>query len=266
MKARPTRLPTLRPPRFARLRRLLGWLLRLLALFPLLSALQVGLVRFVNPPLTWTMVDRAWTHHAETGRWAWVDYRPTDARGQGGLLARAAVSSEDARFWLHRGFDLEGICTALRKNRAAGEPVAGGSTISQQVARNVFLWQERSWLRKGLEAWYTLLLEALVPKARILELYLNVAETGPMTFGVEAGARRHFDLPARSLDAEQAARLVAILPSPRRWRVDGATATTRAARILARPALFPGDPGFEALEMKWSRGPWIPEVCTQALR
>ncbi len=242
------------------------WARYLAVALPLISILQVGLVGLVTPPLTWTMVDRALEHHARAGRWRWVDYRPIDAREQGASLARAAVASEDARFWLHHGFDLEGICTALGKNQAAGEPVAGGSTITQQVARNVFLWQERSWLRKGLEAWYTLWLELLLSKERILELYLNVAETGPMTFGVEAGARLHFGARARALSPEQAARLVSILPSPRRWSPDGETARARAARTLAHPAIFPGDPGWSELRQKWERGPWIPTACRRALR
>lgn len=173
-------------------------------------------------------------------------------------MARAAVSSEDARFFLHDGFDWEAICGAL--DDYGDGKLRGGSTISQQVARNVFLWQERSWLRKGLETWYTFWLELLVPKERILELYLNVAETGPMTFGFEAGAQRWYHQPASGLTRAQAAGLAAILPSPRKWSPTRAPASTRAAWILANPAPFPGDKGYDALVEKWDRegrGPWM---------
>ena len=129
------------------------------------------------------------------------------------------------------------------------------------MARNVFLWQGRSWLRKGLESWYTLLLELLVPKARILELYLNVAETGPMTFGFEAGAQRHFDSSAADLSPEQAARLAAILPAPRRWNPDSPAAGERAAHTLDNLVPFPGDPGFDAMKREWSQRPLIPSSC-----
>lgn len=224
------------------------------------------LARWIDPPLTLTMLERVWEQGRARGRWTWVDHRPVALERVGPTLPRAVVSSEDARFWLHHGFDLDGICAAIRKNRRAGEPVAGGSTISQQVARNVFLWQERSWLRKGLEAWYTLWLELLVPKERILELYLGVAETGPLRFGVESGARYHFGASAAALDAAQAGRLAAILPSPLRWSPDGATARERAAWIQRNRVPFPGDPGFAALAAEATREPWPPRSCRALLR
>lgn len=243
------------------LRWLWRWTRRALAAALLISVLQVLLVRFVNPPFTVTMLERVWQQHEQSGRWLWVDYRPrySDQLGEG--VARAAVAAEDARFWHHHGFDLEGICRALRRNQRAGDAVAGGSTISQQVARNVFLWQERSWLRKGLEAWYTALLELIVPKRRILELYLNVAETGPMRFGVEAGARHHFGEAARALDADQAARLVALLPNPRRWRTDEPQVKKRAAKAIQSPVAFPGDAGFAAAAAEHDAEPLISPAC-----
>ena len=134
----------------------LRWTVRGLGIGLILSVLQVVLVRFVTPPVTETMLERVWDQHQETGRWLWVDYRPLHLTELGDEVGRAAVASEDARFWHHHGFDLEGICRALHKNQRAGEPVAGGSTITQQVARNVFLWQgapgcERAW-RPGTRA------------------------------------------------------------------------------------------------------------------
>lgn len=247
--------------RLALLGRLGGILIRLAAIALLLSVFQVMLARVVDPPLTLTMLGAVVDQHRDSGRWRWVDHRSRSLSALGDNVARAAVASEDARFWLHHGFDLDGICVAIGRNQKAGEPVAGGSTISQQVARNVFLWQGRSWLRKGLEAWYTGLLELLVPKARILDLYLNVAETGPMTFGFEAGARRHFGSSAADLSPEQAARLAAVLPSPRRWDPASPSSGERAAHALANLVPFPGDPGFDAMKREWDQRPALPSSC-----
>lgn len=251
--------------RLAWLGRLVRRLFQLLAVALLFSVLQVLATRVIDPPLTLTMLDRAVEQHRDGGRWSWVDHRSRSLAALGDPVARAAVASEDARFWLHHGFDLDGICVAIGRNQRAGEPVAGGSTISQQVARNVFLWQGRSWLRKGLEAWYTGLLELLVPKRRILELYLNVAETGPMTFGFEAGAQLHFGSSAADLSPEQAARLAAILPAPRRWRPDSPFVGERAAHTLDNLVPFPGDPGFDAMKRDWDQRPALPASCRRLL-
>ena len=151
-------------------------------------------------------------------------------------LKRAVVVAEDAKFLDHEGFDWEAIQEALAKNQRKGRVVAGASTISQQLAKNLFLSSERSWLRKGEEAIITWMIERTMDKRRILELYLNVAEWGEGVFGAEAAARYHFGVSAGALDAEQSAWLAAILPSPRRYTrgrstpyVDG-----RVAHILAR--------------------------------
>jgi monofunctional biosynthetic peptidoglycan transglycosylase len=133
-------------------------------------------------------------------------------------LKRAVIAAEDARFLDHDGFDWEMIQKAMVKNEQRGRVVAGASTISQQLAKNLFLSGERSWLRKGEEAIITWMLEDLLSKRRILELYLNVAEWGDGVFGAEAAARYHFGVPASALTAEQAAWLAAILPSPRRYQ------------------------------------------------
>ena len=151
-------------------------------------------------------------------------------------LKRAVVVAEDAKFLDHEGFDWEAIQEALVKNQRKGKVVAGASTISQQLAKNLFLSGERSWLRKGQEAIITWMIERAMSKRRILELYLNVAEWGDGVFGAEAAAHHHFGVPASALNAEQGAWLAAILPSPRKYArgrttpyVDG-----RAATILAR--------------------------------
>jgi monofunctional biosynthetic peptidoglycan transglycosylase len=151
-------------------------------------------------------------------------------------LKRAVVAAEDAKFLDHEGFDWEAIQKAMTKNEQQKKVVAGASTISQQLAKNLFLSGERSWLRKGEEAIITWMMERMLSKRRILELYLNVAEWGEGVFGAEAAARYHFGVPASALGPEQAAWLAAILPSPRRY--DRAQVTPyiagRVDTILAR--------------------------------
>jgi monofunctional biosynthetic peptidoglycan transglycosylase len=151
-------------------------------------------------------------------------------------LKRAVVAAEDARFLDHEGFDWEAIQKAMAKNERRGRIVAGASTISQQLAKNLFLSSSRSWLRKGEEALITWMLETSMSKQRILELYLNFAEWGEGVFGAEAAARYHFGVPASALSAEQAAWLAAILPSPRRYERGRITAYIdgRIGTILAR--------------------------------
>ncbi len=129
-------------------------------------------------------------------------------------LIQAVLLAEDQRFYVHGGFDLDQVEAAVR-DRLEGEDLRGASTLSMQTARTLFLWQGRSWLRKGLEAMYTAWLEWLVPKDRILELYLNEVEWGPRVFGAEAAATYHFSTPAADLTREQACALAAILPDPR---------------------------------------------------
>lgn len=143
-----------------------------------------------------------------------VDVRWRDLDAIAPVLAMSVIAAEDQRFASHSGFDFAAIRSAVAE--ADGRP-RGASTLSQQVAKNVFLWNGRSWLRKGLEAWYTVLVELIWPKRRILEVYLNVAEFGEDIYGAEAAAQRLFGKPASALTAAEAARLAAVLPSPRRW-------------------------------------------------
>ena len=159
----------------------------------------------------------------------WVPYARISSE-----LKRAVIAAEDAKFLDHEGFDWEAIQKAIEKNERRGRVVAGGSTISQQLAKNLFLSGERSWLRKAQEALITGMLETAMDKRRILELYLNFAEWGEGVFGAEAAARHHFGISAAQLDATQAAWLAAILPSPRRYvrgartpYLDGRIATIR---------------------------------------
>ena len=164
-------------------------------------------------------------------RFQWVPYEKISRH-----LKRAVVAAEDARFVEHAGFDWEAIAKAREKNEKRGRVVYGGSTITQQLAKNLFLSPDRSYLRKGQEAAIAVMMEALLPKRRILELYLNVVEWGNGVFGAEAAARRYFGVSAAQLSDEQAARLAAMVPSPRRFErnpgseyLDG-----RVATILAR--------------------------------
>ena len=151
-------------------------------------------------------------------------------------LKRAVVAAEDAKFIDHAGFDWEAIEKAIQKNEREGRVVAGASTISQQLAKNLFLSGERTWLRKGEEAVITWMLESTLSKRRILELYLNFAEWGDGIYGAEAAARHHFGISAAALDPEQSAWLAAILPSPRRYEHGYTTAYLRGriATIRAR--------------------------------
>jgi monofunctional biosynthetic peptidoglycan transglycosylase len=151
-------------------------------------------------------------------------------------LKRAVIAAEDARFLQHEGFDWEGIRSAYEKNLREGEIVAGGSTITQQLAKNLFLPGDRAWWRKAQEAAIAFMIEVIMDKRRILEVYLNVIEWGEGVFGAEAAARYHFHVSAAELTPHQSARLAAMIPSPRRYRPGSNTAylQRRTATILAR--------------------------------
>ena len=163
----------------------------------------------------------------------WTPYARISAN-----LKRAVVASEDAKFLDHEGFDWEAISKAIEKNERRGRVVSGASTISQQLAKNLFLSGERSYLRKGEEAAITWMLESALSKRRILELYLNYAEWGEGVFGAEAAARHHFGIGAAALNASQAAYLAVILPSPRRY-ARGTTTPYIAGRIETILARMP---------------------------
>ncbi|WP_024889673.1 monofunctional biosynthetic peptidoglycan transglycosylase [Luteimonas huabeiensis] len=197
-------------------RRLWRWLWKAPLLAVVLSVLQVLALRFVDPPFSAYMAARqigAWTGRDGEVRIAY-QWRDWERIAPG--LPLAVIASEDQNFLRHRGFDLEAIEKA-RAHNARGGRMRGASTISQQLARNLFLWSGRSWVRKGLEAWYTVLIELLWPKQRILEVYVNVAEFGDGIYGAQAAARAFFGKDADALDWAESARLAAVLPSPRRY-------------------------------------------------
>lgn len=208
-------------------------LFRLVKILLLVLALFWGggllLWRFVDPPATPLMLIRM----AERGEAVRYDPQPLSAMPAG--LVRAVIASEDSRFCLHHGIDLGAVQEALDDYEETGR-LRGASTITMQVARNLFLWPGGGFLRKGLEAPLALALDALWPKRRIMEVYLGIAEMGPGLFGAEAAAQALFGVPARRLNDSQAARLVAVLPNPNRWNAARPTAyiERRAGTIRGR--------------------------------
>lgn len=185
------------------------------AIFALLVPIPILLIllfRFVPIPGTPQMMFSLVTGHG--AHYAW-----REGSGISPYLGRAVISSEDQRFCSHHGFDWKNIDDAWRAHeRRPGKPLRGASTISQQAARSLFLLPLRSWVRKGMEAYLTVLIEALWPKERILTAYLNVVDWGNGNFGAEAAAQSYFHIPASALSRAQAARLSAVLPDPTRWR------------------------------------------------
>jgi monofunctional glycosyltransferase len=205
--------------------RALGWLIVFIGFSPIVGA---AVYRFVGPPGTWIMLDRSLDGATVRSEWARLeDISPH--------LVRAVIAAEDSRFCLHDGLDFDAIQGAAEHNRKNGKR-RGGSTISQQTAKNLFLWNGGGYVRKGLEAWFTLVSETIWGKRRTMELYLNVAEWGDGLFGAEAAAQGRFKKSARDLTKQEAALLAAVLPSPNKWRAvnPGPYVRGRAATIRKR--------------------------------
>jgi monofunctional glycosyltransferase len=188
--------------------RIVGFFVKLVLIFLIGSVLWVLAYRFVNPPITATMLGDIVAGRGATRDWMSIDEIDRD-------MVRAAIGAEDSKFCTHNGFDVQAIEAAMIRN-ASGGRIRGGSTISQQTAKNAFLWQGGGYFRKGLEAWFTLLMENLWPKRRIMEVYLNLAETGIGTYGVNAGSQRYFDHDASAMSRTEAARIAAVLPLPKK--------------------------------------------------
>ena len=203
-------------------KRKLPWYLRpfkWLAWFMAISALWVLLYAVVPPPVTFTMLTDS---NGITKDWTGLSHIDRN-------MVRAVIAAEDGKFCTHNGFDRDAIEDALERN-ATGKRLRGGSTISQQTAKNVFLWQGSGWtryVRKVPEVWFTFLIETIWGKRRIMEVYLNVAETGIGTYGVEAGARRYFKHGAGKLAPAEAARIAAILPLPKKREAISPSGFTR---------------------------------------
>lgn len=211
--------------------RVIKWIFRLLLAFIAISLLWVVAYRFINPPTTALMSNRSSLYDVDCNQ-TWVDYENI-----GNNIKMAVICGEDQRFKEHHGFDFKAIQKAIQHNMSGGK-VRGASTISQQTAKNVFLWEGRSWVRKGLEVWFTALIELLWGKERILEVYLNIIEFGPgeelllkaqnlraegsesekakiaPVFGIEAASQFYFNTPCNKLTKTQAAKLASILPCP----------------------------------------------------
>lgn len=181
----------------------------------------------ILPPPTSAFMVQQLARNVAAGDWRLPAYRWVPADRISPQLALAVIAAEDQRFPTHFGLDLEAIRRAADHN-ARGGRTRGASTITQQTVKNLFLWPGRSWLRKGLEAWLALWMEALLSKGRILELYLNLAQFGDNVYGAEAASRYYFGVPADHLDARQAALLAAVLPNPVRYRADAPTAYVRS--------------------------------------
>ncbi len=213
-----------------------SWPVRIVRALLLLAVAPIPLILMfavVNPPVTMVMVGRAAERFGNGDRPAWPQHTPIARTAMNGNIRRAVLASEDDRFYLHNGIDFVEIDKALDRRKRGGK-LRGASTLTQQVAKNIFLWNGRSFIRKGIEAYLTLLLELLLTKERILDLYINLAEWGPNQFGIEAGAQYHFKKHASQLTRDEAARMAAILPSPRKWSPRGSIASRRIAAILGR--------------------------------
>ena len=223
-------MPRVRARRRGCFARVVGWAVKGVFAFILLSLLWVLVYRFVNPPYTFTMLgDRLGGRNIQQ---EWMPLERIDRD-----MVRAVIAAEDSKYCTHWGFDQDAIAEAMRRNAQGGSVIRGGSTISQQTAKNAFLWQGGGFFRKGLEAWFTLLIENIWGKRRIMEVYLNVAETGIGTYGGNAGAMRYFNHDAASLTRTEAARIAAVLPLPKKRGANAPKGFTRrygnaiAARI-----------------------------------
>jgi len=213
-------------------------------LFLLISHLAyILLIRFVDPPITVNQITSIIEGNGFKRTHLSLDEMSTAAK-------LAVVASEDQLFPDHNGFDIKGIERALAFNKKKkGKKIRGASTISQQVAKNVFLWQGRSWFRKGLEVYFTFMIELVWSKQRILEVYLNEAEMGKGIFGIEAAAKKYFKKPAKRLTRTEAAMIAASLPNPVRYTVK--PASTYVSRkypwVLRQMNNLDGDPDIMAI-------------------
>ncbi len=226
-------------------RRVARWIFLWLPLwFLLLTTAQVLLLRWIPPVTSAFMVSRRVDALVQRDWDFQLRYSWRSSRNISRNLPIALVAAEDQTFPDHHGFDFKAIDKAM-KNNQRGRKVRGASTISQQVAKNLFLWKGRSYVRKGLEAWYTVLIEVLWPKQRILEVYANIAEFGDGVYGAEAAARTFFGKPAAKLTPSESARMAAVLPSPRRYSVAKPGAyVQRRARWIERQVRHLGGPAY----------------------
>ncbi len=222
-------------------KKIFKWIARIIVGFIIISVVMVAVYAVIRPPFTPTMIERVvegWFEGRSVGiNKQWKSYDEISP-----YVFKALMSGEDGKFLQHDGFDWKAIDRARERNKASGgKKLYGASTISMQTAKNVFLWQGRNYIRKGLEAYFTVLIEAVWGKRRILEVYANVIEWGDGIYGVEAASQFYFHKSAKSLTASEAALLAAIVPNPRRWSASKPTPyiVKRKGFILARMASMP---------------------------
>jgi monofunctional biosynthetic peptidoglycan transglycosylase len=228
--------------------RIIGWIVKLVVAFFLISILWVLAYRYINPPITVTMLGDVIAGRAATRDWMPISQIDRD-------MVRASIAAEDSKFCSHHGFDFEAIEDAMKRN-ASGGRIRGGSTISQQTAKTTFLWNGGGYARKGVEAWFTFLIEHLWGKRRIMEVYLNNAETGIGTYGVNAGSERYFGHDASAMSATEAARIAAVLPLPKkRGAVAPKGFTRRYGNTIAARIGVVGRDGLDACIYKGAVAP-----------
>lgn len=227
------------PPRrqFGLIRRVFRILVRTAILFFVLSIGIVLFYRFIPVAYTPLMFWRSATSIFTEDKFVGIEKKWVPIEKISKSMQQSVIKAEDYKFYQHRGFDFEAIEKAMQYNKTHKKK-KGASTISQQTAKNVFLWPSRSWLRKGLEAYFTVLIETLWPKERILECYLNVIELGKGVYGVEAASQKFFKKPAAKLNSSQAALMAAVLPNPIRFRIDKPSRyiSNRQRKIMGRRA------------------------------
>jgi len=229
-------------------RRLIGWIVKLIVALILLSVLWVLAYRFINPPITMTMIGDIVSGRGAHKEWMPIGHIDRD-------MVRASIAAEDSKFCSHSGFDFEAIEDAMKRN-ASGGRIRGGSTISQQTAKNAFLWQGGGYARKGAEAWFTFLIEHLWGKRRIMEVYLNLAETGIGTYGVNAGSERYFGHDAGAMSPTEAARIAAVLPLPKqRGAIAPKGFTRRYGNVIAARIPIVARDGLDACVYKGAAAP-----------
>lgn len=204
-------------------RKVWKWVKRIFVVLFIAQLLYIVLLKWINPPITVTQFV-SWIGGHGLKR----DYIGSSSISPNAKLA--VIASEDQLFPDHSGFDWKSIKKAMRYNEKKPGRIRGGSTISQQVAKNVFLWQGRSWIRKGLETYFTFMIELVWGKKRILEVYLNVIEMGEGLFGIEMASRKFFNKSASALSRSEAAMIAACLPNPKRFRVQSPSGYVRARR------------------------------------
>jgi monofunctional biosynthetic peptidoglycan transglycosylase len=218
------------------------WIKRIFIILFIAQLVYIVLLKWINPPITITQFV-SWI----SGHGLKRDYVSGSSISYNAKLA--VIASEDQLFPDHSGFDWKSIKKAMKYNEKKPGRIRGASTISQQTAKNVFLWQRKSFLRKGLEAYFTFMIELIWGKKRILEIYLNVIETGDGIFGIEIASRKYFNKPAKNLTRQEAAMIAACLPSPKRYKVKPASSyiLSKSKWIIRQMGFIEPDPDLQKI-------------------